>query len=333
MAGEGDDGYERGSFDRCEEVTPLCPVEATVLGYHPNLGASIFFAIAFGACLVAALYLGVRSKTWTFTVAITLGLILETAGYVGRALLYYNPWNSGAFQLQICAIILAPTMICVSIYLTLKHVALNLSAASSRIRPKWYPIIFLPADVSCLLVQAIGGAIAASADRTDFALLRSGNNAIIAGVALQVVVLLAFGIMGADYWFRVRRHMATGNPDPASLALWRAPKFRKFGYAVAGAYASVLIRCIYRIAEMAGGWGNHIMQDEASFMVLDTALMAVAVYLLTIFHPALYFPQMASAHRSKKEGVDASAGEEHTLAETSESNTDAGKVEVSQKPS
>ena len=24
-----------------------------------------------------------------------------------------------------------------------------------------------------------------------------------------------------------------------------------------------------RIAEMAGGWGNHIMQDEPSFVVLE----------------------------------------------------------------
>lgn len=80
MSGEGDDGSRRASYDLCTDVSPYCPVEATVLGYYPNLGASIFFAIVFGLCLVAALFLGIRSKTWTFTVAITLGLILETAG-------------------------------------------------------------------------------------------------------------------------------------------------------------------------------------------------------------------------------------------------------------
>ena len=80
MAGEEGEDYQRGSFDRCSEVTPLCPVQATVLGYYPNLGANIFFAVAFGICLVAAVGIGIRSKTWTFTAAITLGLILETAG-------------------------------------------------------------------------------------------------------------------------------------------------------------------------------------------------------------------------------------------------------------
>jgi hypothetical protein len=246
MSGEGGEDYERGSFDRCSEITPLCPVEATVLGYTPNFGANIFFAIAFGICLAAAVFIGIRSKTWTFTAAITLGLVLETAGYVGRVLLSKNPWNSGAFQLQICAIILAPTMLCAAIYLTLKHICLNLSPSISRIRPKWYPIIFLPADISCLLVQAIGGALAAAADRDDRKLLDGGNNAIIAGVALQVVVLLAFGIMGADYWMRVSKYMRSSEADPQALDLWRDSKFRKFGYAVVGAYACVLIRCVYR---------------------------------------------------------------------------------------
>lgn len=53
---------------------------------------------------------------------------------------------------------------------------------------------------------------------------------------------------------------------------------------------------------MSGGWGNHIMQDEPSFLVLDASLVLVACYLLTVFHPGLFFPQMAngSIRRSKK---------------------------------
>ena len=111
-------------------------------------------------------------------------------------------------------------MLCVSIYLTLKHVALHLEPSLSRVRPRWYPIIFLPADVSCLLVQAAGGAVAAAAKRTDAALQRGGNNAIIAGVALQVVVLLAFGVMGGDYWVRVKGYMARADADPRRVSLW-----------------------------------------------------------------------------------------------------------------
>ena len=193
------------------------------------------------------------------------------------------------------AIILSPTILCVGVYLTLKHISLNLSPELSRLRPRLYPWVFLPADASCLIVQAIGGGIAAAAgnDGQHKNLLDGGNRAIIAGIALQVVVLLGFGLLSLEYYLRVRRWIKTPEATPQALALWNDRKFRLFGYAVSGAFAGILIRCIYRyvlvhvlpaagrldesgrltgccrIAEMAGGWGNHIMQDEPSFIVLD----------------------------------------------------------------
>lgn len=167
-------------------------------------------------------------------------------GYAGRVALSSNPYNKQAFETQICAIVLAPTLVCISIYLTLKHLCAALNPSISRVRPKWYPVIFVPFDVSCLLVQAIGGAIAASAGDTNAKLLAVGNHAIIAGIALQVVVLLLFGAMSADYYVRVKKWIHSGEATPEALALWRDRKFRMFGGAVLGAYICVQIRCIYR---------------------------------------------------------------------------------------
>ncbi|KAJ6447218.1 RTA1 domain-containingprotein [Purpureocillium lavendulum] len=316
----------------CTEVTFGCPVQATVLGYYPNLGSGIFFTIAFAICLFAAAGLGAWKRTWTYGAAITVGLILETAGYVGRILLHYNPWNNGAFELQICAIILAPTFICVSVYLTLKHVALHLGPAHlSRVPAAWYPRIFLPADLTCLIVQAIGGGIAAAAGHDNQSLQRSGNRAIIAGVALQVVVLAAFGLMGADYWRRALRHVRSGAASPQTLALWNDAKFRQFVWGVTAAYIAILIRCVYRIVEMSGGWGNHIMQDEPSFLVLDSTLVLVAVYLLTIFHPGLFFPQMRNGYAkemaARAGGAAGSAGGSVANAER-DAESDETKNEV-----
>lgn len=168
-------------------------------------------------------------------------------GYAARVPLNANPWNSQAFQTQICAIVLAPTLTCISIYLTLKHLTIALNPSLSRLRPKLLPFIFVPADVSCLLVQAIGGALAASGGRTNRKLVDAGNQAIIAGIALQVVVLLAFGVMSLDYWLRARKWVRSADVTPSALALWNDKKFRTFGYAVLGAYICVQIRCIYRL--------------------------------------------------------------------------------------
>ncbi|PTB66718.1 RTA1-domain-containing protein [Trichoderma citrinoviride] len=295
----------------CLEVSPLCPVQATVLGYYPNLGSGIFFAIVFGILTVASLVLGIWKKTYTYAIGLSIGLLLEMLGYIGRIQLNSNPWNEGAFELQICAIILAPTFICVSIYLTLKHIAINLNPSVSRIPPRWYPIIFLPADLSCLIVQAIGGGIAAAGGKTNRKLQESGNRAIIAGVALQVVVLIAFGVLSVDYYVRVRKYMARPEAQGTQgWQLWHDAKFKKFRYAISGAFIVILIRCIYRIAEMAGGWGNRIMQDQASFLVLDSTLIFIASFLLTFFHPGIYFPAMRRDRIKARLAAEAASGAE-----------------------
>ncbi|KAJ0114652.1 hypothetical protein J7T55_004896 [Diaporthe amygdali] len=280
---------------KCTEVTPLCPVEYTTLGYYPNKPLNIFCAAAFGVAMVIQLVVCVWKKTWAFSSFIVAGCALEVAGYAARVPLAANPWNSQAFQTQICAIILAPTLICISIYLTLKHLTLTLNPSLSRIRPKWLPFIFVPADVTCLLVQAIGGALAASGGSENRKLVDDGNRAIIAGIALQVVVLLCFGALSLDYWLRAKKWVHSADVTPAALALWNDKKFRTFG-----------------VAEMAGGWGNVIMQDEPSFAVLDSFMVLICVYLLSCFPPGIYFPQMAKGGKSSrnKSGTPESAGEE-----------------------
>jgi len=253
----------------CTEVTDFCPVEATTLGYYPNRGINYFFAIMFALAGFTTLAIGTWKKTWSFMAFVAAGSLLEFAGYGARIPLSDNPWNKHAFETQIVAIILAPTLICISIYLTLKHVCLALNPDLSRVRPHLYPFIFVPLDVACLCLQAIGGALAASAGFENYKMLQHGNRAIIAGIVLQVVVLGLFGTAGVDYAVRVRRWIKSGAADAEAVTLWNDRKFRTFVYAVSGAYGGILIRCIYRIAEMAGGWGNHIMQDEPSFIVLE----------------------------------------------------------------
>ncbi|KAI1095036.1 RTA1-domain-containing protein [Rostrohypoxylon terebratum] len=338
---------QRISYRYCSEVSPICPVEATVLGYYPNRGVNAFLAAAFGLCMIGLVTTGVWKRTWGYSAALTAGCILEFAGYISRVLLHANPWNSSAFQTQICAIILAPTLICISIYLTLKHATLSLNPALSRIRPRLYPLIFVPADVSCLVLQAIGGSLAASAGYTHPELLESGDRVIIAGIALQCAVLGFFGFVVADYYLRTKRWVksmegregeegAVAEDDARALATWRDRRFRYFVYAVAGAYAGILIRCIYRIAEMAGGWGNPIMQDEPSFVVLEGFCIVIPVILLTAFPPGFLFPAMAereaqrfrrkSKGEKKSPGEPVASGDEGTLTERKTAPEETAKV-------
>lgn len=75
-----DEPTRRKSYNECSELSDFCPVEATVLGYAPNLGASIFFTVAFGIVLSASIFLTVWKRTWSYSAGLTAGLVLETAG-------------------------------------------------------------------------------------------------------------------------------------------------------------------------------------------------------------------------------------------------------------
>jgi hypothetical protein len=87
------------------------------------------------------------------------------------------------------------------------------------------------------------------------------------GIVSQVITLLIFGALAAEIAFKVDRaakHALLSDETLHGLRGIKGP-----AVAIAVAYVTILIRCVYRIAEMAGGWRNPIMQDQWLFVVLD----------------------------------------------------------------
>lgn len=144
---------------------------------------------------------------------------------------------------------------------------ITFGAHISRIKPAWYTYIFISCDVLSLALQGAGGGLASAATGPG-SLMDAGNNLMMAGLSFQVFTLLAFATLVAEYFVRVWRHRYELNPRTEELRKNR--KFRWFLSALVTAYVAILFRCIYRIAEMAGGWGNPIMRDETTFIVLDS---------------------------------------------------------------
>jgi hypothetical protein len=70
----------RPSYKTCHEVSALCPVKGTVLGYEPNLGANAFFAAAFFIFGIASLAIGIPKRTYIFAGCVAAGSFLEGVG-------------------------------------------------------------------------------------------------------------------------------------------------------------------------------------------------------------------------------------------------------------
>jgi hypothetical protein len=108
----------------CTTVFPACPVSSSIYGYYPSLGANTFFCAFFGVALLADLLFGIRYKTWTFMIALSLGCLTEAIGYMGRILLHSDPFSNAGFEIQIFCLIMAPAFVSAALYLTLKHITL-----------------------------------------------------------------------------------------------------------------------------------------------------------------------------------------------------------------
>lgn len=172
-------------------------------------------------------------------------------------------------------------------------------------------------DFISLLLQSIGGGTAAAADG-DMKALNLGTNLMIAGIVFQVVVLIIFASLVIDYFLRVRRNWAVVSEDAKALAANKG--FKHFTWALVVAFLGIFLRSVYRIAEMAEGWGEPIMRDEISFMILEGGMVLIAVLALTIFHPGRHFPQMGNGKISKRVDKTNSAENGQEAKNESESN-------------
>ena len=78
-----------------------CPVEWSIYGFRPSLAANITFLVLFGIVGIVHTYLGWRWKSWGFMSGMILGCLSELIGYVGRILLWSNPFSFNGFMIQI----------------------------------------------------------------------------------------------------------------------------------------------------------------------------------------------------------------------------------------
>lgn len=285
--------------DTCVSVSlPYCPVEGTVYGYYPSLGWNAFFAAAFGLAFILQLGLGVRYKTWTYMIGVGLGCLGEAIGYIGRIQLHNNPYDNNGFTIQIVMLIFSPAFLAAGIYLTLKHVVISFGEQWSRLKPNWYTYIFIACDITSLVLQSAGGALAATADDDNQAALDAGTDIMIGGIIFQVVVLAVFALLVLEY--AIRTYRRRNELSPAALSLWASTKFRLFCGALITAYVGILIRCIYRIPELLGGWANELMRNEVDFIILEGIMILVTVIAQTAFHPGIFFPALGGTLFNKK---------------------------------
>lgn len=246
----------------CTEVTPECPVSATIYGYRPNLPVDATICAIFA--LLATLQLGsiccLRIRTWSYMITLLVGTAMEIAGYVGRLIMYNNPWNTVGTSLQLICLIVAPSFMAAAISVTFKHIIVYCGAKHSLMRPRFIPLVIIGSDFLGIIVQFVGAAILATAigsDQPSQTTTDLGNDIIVFGVAFQVFVMVGAGGFMLLFWNRFRKARGFGSEmletpqltgkkqyDCSSRA--EVLKFKQFCWAVIISFGTIFVRCIYR---------------------------------------------------------------------------------------
>ena len=181
---------------------------------------------------------------------------------------------------------IAPVFISAAIYLCLTRIIVIYGEENSRLAPRTIAIADMTSDFLSLVLQAIGGAIADTSDTKSTS--RVGIDIMIAGLFLQAVSLAVFLLVCADFGWRCRSR-GTLDMDFGKRQTRQRVLFKTFMAGLLLATVAVLVRSIFRVAELWEGFAGSLWNNETDFLVLDGAMIALAVLCLTLFHPGMAF--------------------------------------------
>jgi len=264
-----------------------CDLTLAAFDYRASLPGNSLYTAIFGIYLIMNLYLGIRHKTWGYMVAMVVGLVGEIIGYIGRILLWKDPFDptGNYFLIYIVCLTISPALISAAIYLCLARIVVVFGEDISRFRPRTYTLIFCSCDLFSLVLQALGGGMTSSAK--TYSAQQTGINIMLAGLAAQVISLFIFSVMALEYAFRLYRNPMSW--DTRHAVLYQSKLFRAFLWGLALATLTIFTRSIFRVAELSGGFHGSLANNEVSFMILEGAMVTIACSCLTLLHPGISF--------------------------------------------
>ncbi|KAL1743514.1 RTA1 like protein-domain-containing protein [Schizophyllum fasciatum] len=264
-------------------LTPEQINELSPYGYVPTEWICTVFLVLFA--VTTALHLGqaIWFRCWWLMPTVIFCSVLEVLGWAGRLWSVHEVMKRTPFMTQIVTTVLGPTPLLAANFIIMGRVVGRLGAMYSRLSPRLYSVLFLSCDIISLIVQGVGGGTAASADNDKDA--DKGGNIMLGGIAFQIIVILFFTIVSAEFLWRYASNRPLGSRQPSLPTAKASPRLQLALVSVAGSTALLFIRAVYRTIELADGWGGKIITTEVWFNIFDAAMVVVAMYLGNVLHP------------------------------------------------
>ncbi|KAJ6558859.1 RTA1-domain-containing protein [Mycena vulgaris] len=251
-------------------------------GYIPQQGVAILFLGLFGMSTILHVAQATYYRAWWLLPTAALCGVGELLGWTGRLWTSLSP-DDTPFLIQITTTIIAPTPLLAASFMILSRVVQRLGTQYSLLTPKWFTVLFLPCDLIALVVQGVGGGMASSAD--DLAGANVGAHVMLGGIGFQFLVIIVFTVVALDFVQRyIRDRPRRAGRSPRGILNLR---LKIMLLALAFSTIVLVVRSVYRIVELAGGWDGPIIRTEIYFNIFDGAMVVLAIFTLNFAHPGM----------------------------------------------
>ncbi|TFY71788.1 hypothetical protein EVG20_g1216 [Dentipellis fragilis] len=190
--------------------------------------------------------------------------------------------------MQIICTILAPTPLVAANFVILGRIITRLGVRYSRLSAGWYTILFCSCDIIALVVQAVGGASAATAVQ-EFKDPSKGGNIMLGGIVFQLAAIIAYVALASEfltrYWLDRPLHRNDEILGEQKERPHMSLKMKQMIFGLIMMTVLIFIRSVYRTIELSNGWSGRIIETQVYFNVLDGAAICLAMFFLNAFHP------------------------------------------------
>ncbi|KAK0525670.1 hypothetical protein OC842_005433 [Tilletia horrida] len=304
---------------------PLQP--GSVLAYVPSIPAAFVFGILYGIYAILFQIRLTPHRAW-FGLCLSIGCATESVGFFLRLALRRQQSSLGLFILMDLFVILSPSAFLAFCYCLFGKLIIAVDArfadeselerskrknrekgtkkpkknkvrsAYSFISPRVVAPIWVVSDITTFCIQGAGGALETATNPTT---AKAGDNIFLIGIILQAVSYLLFVVLTIEAH---RRLTATAH-DPTFATKWSHPTGRIL-ILIYFTSIFILIRCFYRVAELAEGYHGTLVTHEPYFLFLDSLPLLIGITPYIFFWPTELINETA---RRTREGYEARVAE------------------------
>ncbi|THZ91564.1 RTA1-domain-containing protein [Aureobasidium pullulans] len=243
--------------------------------YYPSMVGNIVVASVFGLLALTHFGLVIFRKQW-FCIPLVVGGLFEVIGYGARAYARSHTTDTLPYAIQSLLILLAPILFAASVYMYLGRVIHSVDGQRHCLIPlKFLTKVFVAGDVACFLAQGAGGGLLSSAKKASK--INLGQNIILAGLILQIVIFFGFLVVAINFHIRMRGR------STASPRGWQRKLLGLYVVSVL-----IAVRNIFRAIEYGMGSPNYLLSHEWCTFVFDAALMIFVMIISLSWYPGVF---------------------------------------------